>query len=89
MIQRRWRMRCILRRREGLPGLIEKTNRKSSLHKVEDTCIERPERERAAVVIQVRLVFLTTLHKTIPVLIKDCLIYSIISLEMYFPYLLL
>ncbi|XP_051726936.1 leucine-rich repeat and IQ domain-containing protein 1 isoform X2 [Ctenopharyngodon idella] len=52
VIQRRWRRRCILRRREGLPGLIEKTNRKSSLHKVEDTCIERPERERAAVVIQ-------------------------------------
>ncbi|ROL43349.1 Leucine-rich repeat and IQ domain-containing protein 1 [Anabarilius grahami] len=52
VIQRRWRMRCILRRHEGLPGLIEKTNRKSSLHKVEDTCIERPERERAAVVIQ-------------------------------------
>ncbi|XP_067245341.1 leucine-rich repeat and IQ domain-containing protein 1 [Chanodichthys erythropterus] len=52
VIQRRWRMRCILRRHEGLPGLIEKTNRKSSLHKVENTCIERPERERAAVVIQ-------------------------------------
>ncbi|XP_067276448.1 leucine-rich repeat and IQ domain-containing protein 1 isoform X2 [Pseudorasbora parva] len=52
VIQRRWRRRCILRRHEGLPGLIEKTNTKSSLHKVEDTCIERPERERAAVVIQ-------------------------------------
>ncbi|KAG1937079.1 leucine-rich repeat and IQ domain-containing protein 1 isoform X2 [Pimephales promelas] len=52
VIQRRWRRRCVLRRREGLPGLIERTNTKSSLHKVEDTCIERPERERAAVVIQ-------------------------------------
>ncbi|XP_056117377.1 leucine-rich repeat and IQ domain-containing protein 1 [Rhinichthys klamathensis goyatoka] len=52
VIQQRWRRRCVLRRREGLPGLIEKTNTKSSLHKVEDTCIERPERERAAVVIQ-------------------------------------
>ncbi|KAK7160353.1 hypothetical protein R3I93_008103 [Phoxinus phoxinus] len=52
VIQQRWRRRCVLRRREGLPGLIEKTNTKSSLHKVGDTCIERPERERAAVVIQ-------------------------------------
>ncbi|XP_050990423.1 leucine-rich repeat and IQ domain-containing protein 1 isoform X2 [Labeo rohita] len=51
-IQRRWRRRCVLRRREGLPGLIEKANTKSNLHKVEDTCVGRPEREHAAVVIQ-------------------------------------
>ncbi|KAL1256952.1 hypothetical protein QQF64_012497 [Cirrhinus molitorella] len=51
-IQRRWRRRCVLRRREGLPGLIEKANTKSNVHKVEDTCVGRPEREHAAVVIQ-------------------------------------
>ncbi|XP_058607099.1 leucine-rich repeat and IQ domain-containing protein 1 isoform X2 [Onychostoma macrolepis] len=51
-IQRCWRRRCVLRRREGLPGLIEKTNTKSHLHKLEDTCIGGPERECAAVVIQ-------------------------------------
>jgi len=56
-------------------------NSLSSLHKVEDTCIERPERERAAVVIQVRLT-------KIPVHF-GCLIYSIISLETCFPCLLL
>ncbi len=55
-IQRRWRRRCVLRRREGLPGLIEKTNTKSLLHKVEASCIGGPERECAAVVIQVRLI---------------------------------
>ncbi|XP_016408355.1 leucine-rich repeat and IQ domain-containing protein 1-like [Sinocyclocheilus rhinocerous] len=51
-IQRCWRRRCVLRRHEGLPGLIEKTNTKSDLNKVEDTFIGRPERERAAIVIQ-------------------------------------
>lgn len=75
-----------MRRREGLPDLIEKTNTKSSLQKVEDTSIERPERERAAVVIQVRL---TKIPMFSLVLFKDCLIYSIISLETCFPYLLL
>ncbi|TRY92276.1 hypothetical protein DNTS_007058 [Danionella cerebrum] len=46
-IQRFWR-----RRRKGPPGLIEKTNSKFNLHKVEDTCNGRPEREHAAAVIQ-------------------------------------
>ncbi|XP_073786029.1 leucine-rich repeat- and IQ domain-containing protein 1 isoform X2 [Danio rerio] len=52
VIQRFWRRKCIMKRREGLPGLIEKTNTKLKLHEVEDTCIERPEIKRAAVVIQ-------------------------------------
>ncbi|XP_043119819.1 leucine-rich repeat and IQ domain-containing protein 1 [Puntigrus tetrazona] len=51
-IQRCWRRRCVLQRREGLPSLIEKTNTKSHLCKLEDTCIGGPEMERAAVVIQ-------------------------------------
>ncbi|XP_026086463.1 leucine-rich repeat and IQ domain-containing protein 1 [Carassius auratus] len=46
-IQRCWRMR-----REGLRGLIEKTNTKSNLNKGEDSCIGRPEKQHAAVVIQ-------------------------------------
>uniref|UniRef100_A0A8C1ZSY3 Leucine-rich repeats and IQ motif containing 1 n=1 Tax=Cyprinus carpio TaxID=7962 RepID=A0A8C1ZSY3_CYPCA len=52
VIQRCWRRRCVLLRCEGLRGLIEKTNTKPNLNKGEDTCIGRPERQRAAVVIQ-------------------------------------